>query len=220
MTARLLSRRTARHALIGLATAAAMALLYRLVPSPNVARRLTLASAYPGLALLAATLLLGPWYVLRGRRSPVSLGWRRDLGIWAAIIAALHTVVGLRVHFRGDWRRYFFFPPADGGVPRLRTDGMGWANHTGLLALLVMLVLLAISNDIALRRLGPARWKAIQRWNYAAFALVGVHAVAFQIMVRRTPPAIAVVLAVLGLTAFIQVAGARRRRASGTVAGQ
>jgi sulfoxide reductase heme-binding subunit YedZ len=97
---------------------------------------------------------------------------------------------------------------------------MGWANYAGLLALLVMLVLLAISNDIALRRLGPARWKAIQRWNYAAFALVGVHAVTFQVLVRRMPPLIAMVVAVLGLTAFIQVAGARRRRASGAVAGQ
>jgi sulfoxide reductase heme-binding subunit YedZ len=211
--ARLLSRRAARHAVIALATAGAVAALYSLVPSPNAARRLTLATAYAGLALLAATLWLGPWYVLRGRRAPVSVGWRRDLGIWAAFVAALHTIVGLRVHFRGDWRRYFLFPPRDGAGPRPRTDGMGWANHAGLLALLVMLVLLAISNDFALRRLGPARWKAIQRWNYVGFVLVGLHAIVYQVMVRRTPPVVAVVIAVLVLTAAVQIAGFRLRRA-------
>jgi sulfoxide reductase heme-binding subunit YedZ len=212
--ARLLSRRAARNALIALATAGSVAVLYSLIPSPNADRRLTLATAYAGLALLAATLWLGPWYVLRGRRPPVSVGWRRDLGIWAALVATLHTVVGLRVHFRGDWRRYFFFPPSDGAAPRPRTDAMGWANHAGLGALLVMLVLLAISNDIALRRLGPDRWKAVQRWNYVGFALVGLHAVAYQIMVRRTPPAIMVVIAVLVLTAGVQIAGFRKRRAA------
>lgn len=220
MIARLRSRRAVRHALIALATAGTVAVLSSLVPSPNADRRLTLATAYAGLALLGATLWLGPWYVLRGRRAPVSIGWRRDLGIWAAVVAALHTLVGLRVHFRGDWRRYFLFPPGDGAGPRLRTDGMGWANHAGLLALLVMLVLLAISNDLSLRRLGPARWKAIQRWNYAGFGLVGLHAIGYQVLVRRTPPAIAAVLAVLILTLVIQLAGRRRRRASLPQAGQ
>jgi sulfoxide reductase heme-binding subunit YedZ len=214
------SRRAVRHFAIGFVTAVVAVAVYLLVRSPSTARRLTLATAYPGLALLAATLWLGPWYVLRGRRSPVSVGWRRDLGIWAAILAAIHTVVGLRVHFRGDWRRYFLSPRQDGGLPRLRVDGMGWANHAGLAALLLLLVLLAISNDIALRRLGPVRWKAIQRWNYAAFALVGAHAVVFQVMARRAPPAIILVVGLLGLTAAIQLMGVRVRRASRPAAGQ
>jgi len=216
----LTSRRAIRHFLIGLVTVVVAGAVYQLAQSPNTARRVTLATAYPGLALLAATLWLGPWQVLRKRRSPVSVAWRRDLGIWAAILAAVHTVVGLRVHFRGDWRRYFLIPSRDDRLPRLRTDSMGWANHAGLAALLLLLVLLAISNDLALRRLGPVRWKAIQRWNYAAFALVGVHAVLFQVMARRTPPAIILVVVLLGLTVAIQLMGVRARRASRPAAGQ
>lgn len=198
---------------IAAGTGAAAVILYSLVPSPSIARRLTLATAYPGLALMAATLCLGPWYVLRGRRPPVSLPWRRDLGIWAGSLAAVHTLVGLRVHFRGDWRRYFLYPSGQGHALPLRTDGMGWANHAGLVAMLVLVTLVAISNDAALRRLGTARWKAIQRWNYAAFALVGAHALIFQVLVRRTVPAVALVVGLLAGTAVVQAAGFRARRA-------
>jgi DMSO/TMAO reductase YedYZ heme-binding membrane subunit len=206
------SRRAVRHVLIGLATLATAGAVYLAAPSPNAARRLALATAYPGLALLALTLVIGPWYVWRGRRPPVSVTLRRDIGIWGGVVAAVHTVLGFRVHFRGDWRRYFLVFGEDGGI-RLRLDMMGWTNHVGLVALLILITLMAISNDLALRRLGAARWKAVQRWNYAAFALVALHAVMFQVMVRRTPVAIAAVVVGVAATAAIQLAGIRARRA-------
>lgn len=205
------SRRAVRHVLIGLATLATAALVYLAAPSPNAARRLALATAYPGLALLGLTLVIGPWYVWRGRRSPVSITLRRDIGIWGGILAAVHTVLGFRVHFRGDWRRYFLVFGEDGGA-RLRLDMMGWTNHVGLVALLILIALVAISNDLALRRLGPARWKAVQRWNYAAFALVALHALMFQFMVRRTPVAIVAVAVGVAATVVIQLVGIRVRR--------
>ena len=45
----------------------------------------------------------------------------------------------------------------------------GLSNETGLIAALILLVLLATSNDASLRNLGLARWKSWQRWNYACF---------------------------------------------------
>ena len=47
----------------------------------------------------------------------------------------------------------------------------GFGNDTGLIAALLFLLLLAISNDVSLRRLGAQKWKSLQRWMYAAVVL-------------------------------------------------
>ena len=52
-----------------------------------------MATAYAGLAFLAISLWLGPWNVLRRRPNPVSFDLRRDVGIWAVVLAIVHTVV-------------------------------------------------------------------------------------------------------------------------------
>jgi DMSO/TMAO reductase YedYZ heme-binding membrane subunit len=62
----------------------------------------------------------------------------------------------------------------------MRHDLFGPANYTGALGVLILIVLLAASNDLPLRRFGKNKWKQLQRWNYAVFALVAVHAFAFQ----------------------------------------
>lgn len=139
-----------------------------------------MATAYVGLALLAVTLLLGPLNVLRGRPNPVSTDLRRDIGIWAGLVAAVHVVVGLQVHAIGEPWLYFLWPAAEWRWLPFRYDIAGLANYTGLASTLVLLLLLALSNDRSLRRLGAARWKFWQRWNYLAFVLVALHGVVYQ----------------------------------------
>ena len=56
----------------------------------------------------------------------------------------------------------------------------GLANYTGALGTLLLIMLLATSNDFSLRRFGRHKWKQLQRWNYAVFALAAVHSFAFQ----------------------------------------
>jgi sulfoxide reductase heme-binding subunit YedZ len=206
------ARRVVRNLAIGVA---AMALaLDVVIPPAFTARRLTLITAYVGLALLSGTLVIGPLYGLRGRRPPVSVQWRRDVGIWAAVVSVLHVIVGLRVHFRGEALRYFLYAPGEGpGIP-LRVDPIGWANHTGLAATVLLALLLAISNDVALRLLGTGRWKAIQRWNYAVFALVGLHGAIYQVLVKRALPAVVLFAGMLSVATVVQVAGFRQRRRS------
>src|SRR5918994_1633869 len=51
-------------------------------------RRMTTASGYVALALLALTLLLGPANLLLRRRNPVSSYLRRDVGAWTAPYSA------------------------------------------------------------------------------------------------------------------------------------
>ncbi len=94
--------------MIALANIACAALFWELFSiRRDVISRLSIATAYPALFLTAAALSIGPWNVLRGRTNPVSFDLRRDLGIWAGIMALLHTGIGLNVHLRGRPWLYF-----------------------------------------------------------------------------------------------------------------
>jgi len=152
-------------------------------------------------------MLVGPWNVLHGRRNPVSFDLRRDLGIWAGIMALLHTSIGINVHLRG--RPWLYFIDEHHNV---RHDLFGLGNDTGLLAALLFLLLLAISNDLSLRRLGARTWKSLQRWTYAAMALTLMHAVAYQFVEKRQMPYDALLWAISVATAVLQVAGWRRTK--------
>ena len=216
MLSRRLSQRLMRHHLpIGLVTLAAGAALYATRPYPDVISRLSFSSAYPALFLVAATLLLGPWKSLIGSRPAVSLDLRRDLGIWAGMASLFHAVIGNCEHLRGrPWLYYVYENWRDGHVMPLRYDWFGLGNHTGLIAALIILALLATSNDASLRKLGTPGWKQLQRWNYAVFALVAVHTFTYQLGVK-TPEWgwIATAFATILATLALQAAGWRRRRA-------
>lgn len=196
-------RRIARHLMIAFATAGCTALFWQLFSTrQDLISHFSIATAYPALVLTAAALVLGPWNVLRGRHNPVSFDSRRDLGIWAGVMALIHTVVGLNVHLRG--RPWLYFVDEH---KRIRHDVFGFSNDTGLIAALLFLLLLAISNDLSLRRLGTRRWKSLQRWAYVAAALTGLHAVAYQQVEKRQAAYQVMVWGITaGLTA-LQLAG-------------
>jgi sulfoxide reductase heme-binding subunit YedZ len=163
--------------------------------------RFTTATGYVALGLLALTLLIGPINLLLRKRYPVSSYLRRDMGAWTAIISVVHVVAGLQVHGPPgpiDERilRYFF---ARDGSPLV--DNFGLGNWTGLAATVIVVGLLAISNDFALRRLKAGPWKWLQRLNYALFALVIAHAIFYGALLRVTSPA--AVLLGLSVTAVL-----------------
>lgn len=169
-------------------------------------------TAYSGLALLAVCLCLGPWKVLRRRPNPVSTDLRRDVGIWAGILALAHTGIGLTVHLRGRMWMYFFrqLHPL-----RIQNTQFGAANYVGLGAALLFLTLLAISNDYALRSLKTRRWKSIQRWTYAAAILTVLHGALFQGVEGRKAPWLAAYWCIVAVALGFQAAGyfaVRKRR--------
>jgi sulfoxide reductase heme-binding subunit YedZ len=141
---------------------------------------ISIATAYPALFLTATAVFLGPWNVLRGRANPVSFDLRRDIGIWAGMMALVHTAIGLNVHLRG--RMWLYFVDEHHHV---RQDWFGFGNYTGFAAALLFLLLLALSNDLSLRRLGRKQWKSLQRWTYAAVILTILHAIAYQHVEER-----------------------------------
>src|SRR3954467_12272387 len=95
------TRRMLRHLALLSAACITTCLAYVATAPPDVRHRLSMATAYAALAFLAASLALGTWNVLTRRPNPVSFDLRRDIGIWAGVLALLHTVIGLTVHLRG-----------------------------------------------------------------------------------------------------------------------
>jgi methionine sulfoxide reductase heme-binding subunit len=182
-------------------------------------RQLTVATGYLALGLLAITLLIGPANLLLRKRNPVSSYLRRDMGMWTVIASVAHVIFGLQVHGTGRIGGFLDYFVADGSP---LTNSFGWANWTGLAALVIALGLLALSNDAALRKLKARRWKRLQRLNYALFALVLAHAFFYGALLRRDSPYTLLLLLSVGAVVVGQVVGVRlwRRRHARTSASQ
>ena len=177
------------------------------------------------IVLLFVTLALGPaarlWRPL-GRALP----WRREMGIWSALTALIHTVLILDGWVRWDWGRLLGYEvvPQLGRVARLE-PGFGLANLMGLFALIWALTLAATSSDSAVRYLGAAGWKWLHHGAYVVFYLAVLHTVYFLFMhftlsFHRMPPpanwfrwplvAMGVLVMALQIAAFVKTV--RRRR--------
>jgi sulfoxide reductase heme-binding subunit YedZ len=215
-----LSERLLRHHLPMLGVCAvSSAAIAGLIQSDHAPYRWSMATAYVALALLAATLATGPINLLRRQPNPVSTDLRRDLGLWAFVLGLAHTVIGLQVHMKSMWL-YFFREITGPQAWSLRNDQFGLANYTGLVAALLLVLLVALSNDFSLRRLGAPRWKWLQRWNYALFALVLVHGILYQLIEKRSWPWPVWFGALVLVALLLQVAGivAIGRRSKGGIA--
>lgn len=206
-TTRLKRRIYSHHLPLFLSSAAFAAALYITRPYSDVITKISFATAYPALILLAATLLIGPWNTLRKQKTPISSDLRRDIGIWAGILGLVHAVVGQCVHLRGRPWLYYVYEYRKNGPSGLRHDLFGFNNFAGLAATLVLVMLVATSNDWSLRRLGTPKWKQLQRWNYVCFVLTGAHAIGYQWMEKQKSPFVITAVACLVLTVSLQSAG-------------
>jgi sulfoxide reductase heme-binding subunit YedZ len=185
-------RRIWRHFVLSMVSGALMAGIFHVVQVKDSMFRLSIASAYAALAILSVSLIIGPWNVLCGRSNPVS------------------TEVGLQVHMRGKFWLYFLYPPSESHLLPIRSDFFGFANYTGLIAAIVFISLLALSNNLSLRWLGKRHWKALQRWNYVGFVLVAAHGVAYQLLEKRWLSLVILFSSLLLVTVAMQFAGWRR----------
>lgn len=182
----------------------------------DVIFRLSLSLGYAALLLLLFTLFISVWNLLKNNKMlPLQYDLRRDVGIWAGIVGILHSIVGLFVHFRdkpNSFLYYFIFPPEIPSSIPLRYDLFGLANYTGLFAFFLVTLLLAISNDISLKKLGNKRWKNLQRFNYLFFGFVFLHSIIYALIEKRPLPLFALTLLLFGLTIALQVYGFFKHR--------
>lgn len=163
-------------------------------------RQLTVATGYVATGLLGLTLLIGPANLLLRRRNPVSHYLRRDVGTWTAIFSVVHVIFGFQVHGTGELSGILsYFVRVRDGIPQLNSFGLG--NWTGLAATVLVVVLLLLSTDGALRELKARTWKDLQRLNYTLFGLVILHGFFYGALLRMTSPytllGILIVLAVI-----------------------
>jgi methionine sulfoxide reductase heme-binding subunit len=208
-----MQRRLFRHHMpLFVLSATLVSVLTLLIRSEQLLFRLSIATAYIGLLLLSATLLVGPVRVLRGRSSPIaSNDLRRDIGIWAGIMSLSHVAIGLQVHL-GSMLLYFFRQIGPDKLLTVRLDFFGLANYVGLIATLVVALLLSLSNDCSLRRLGAHHWKSLQRWNYLCFVLIALHGAIYQVIEKRKLPYPIVLGATLVVVAVLQWSAFRNRQ--------
>jgi sulfoxide reductase heme-binding subunit YedZ len=213
MTARMKDRLWRHHLPLALLSVAAIWVLYVTRPYPDVITRLSFATAWPALVLLAMTLIIGPWRVLRGKTVVLSQDLRRDIGIWGGSLGVAHAVIGNCEHLRGrPWLYYVYEKTHEHLVP-LRHDMFGFSNFTGLFAGLILLALLATSNDASLRKLGNPQWKSLQRWNYACFGLTVLHTFGYLMGIQSLKWGSVVTAALCAAVAvWLQVLGWRLRQ--------
>ena len=203
--------RLIRHHLpLTVACAIAVPLIAIGVLDGKPAFRWSMATAYVALILLAITLSIGPWYALKLRRAPLSSDLRRDFGIWTGLISLAHVAIGLQAHM-GSMLLYFFVGTADGRWT-LRVDAFGLTNWVGLGATCVFVLLLALSNDWSLRRLGRKRWKSLQRYVYPSALFVVLHGVVYQVLEQRSSRWVLVFASTVVFVAVVQSLGYRQAR--------
>jgi sulfoxide reductase heme-binding subunit YedZ len=183
----------------------------------SFARQFSVATGYVATGLLGLTLLIGPANLVLRRHNPVSSYLRRDAGTWTAVYSAVHVVFGLQSHGGGQLSgilNYFF--TADG---QPLTSSFGLGNWVGLAALVIVVLLLALSTDAALGELKARTWKDLQRLNYTLLALVLLHIFFYGALLRLTSPYtrlgfLIVVAVVVGQAAGIWLWRGRRARAA------
>lgn len=198
-------------ALVALAGGMVVALAF---DRTDLRTRLSAATAYVALACVALSLILGPLNLLRARPNPVSSDLRRDLGVWGGVVGLLHVGIGLTVHMRGKMLEYFMTAPQSRSYLPFRLDGFGAANDLGAASAAILLLLILLSSDYSLRRLGTARWKWWQRMNYiCAVAMVG-HGILYQLIERRHMAFVALFALIIAATLAFQSAGVRIIRRS------
>ena len=137
------------------------------------------ATGYISITILTISLILGSINLLLKYKNPTSTYFRRDISVVGGFLAIIHSITGLFVHLRGKTWLYFLNKTDHGYSVRL--DNFGLANHTGLISSIVILLLLATSNDYLLKKLKPRNWKNIQRLSYLMFILSLIHCYFYRI---------------------------------------
>jgi methionine sulfoxide reductase heme-binding subunit len=194
------------HLLLAAGVVALTLLIAVFVPRGKQVGFLIVALGYLSLLLIFVSLLIGPLNLLRLRRNPLNIDLRRDVGIWAGITGGWHVLLVVRGTLpNGQLLGYFLQTGCCGYTPLVNVFGI--SNDLGLLATLLLLVLLALSNTVSLRILKGRRWKQLQRLTYLLAGLVVAHTIGYQYLNLRGPVLLVPVIILLVIVLASQSLG-------------
>jgi sulfoxide reductase heme-binding subunit YedZ len=134
------------------------------------------------LVLIALSMAIGPLARLAPRFKS-AIPWRRELGIYGVILAAIHTAIILIGWVQWDFARLFGFEihPLSGRYV-MAQHGFGLANAIGIAALFYGTLLAITSNNLSQRLLGGPVWKFVQQSSYVLWMLIVIHTAYFLYM--------------------------------------
>jgi sulfoxide reductase heme-binding subunit YedZ len=223
-------RRVKRHLIVAVIAGAAVWVFWLSRPRWSADMRLWKAVGDSSYVLLLGALAIGPLSKLLPATRPL-IKWRRQIGVWFAIMATIHGVLILNGWARWSVRRFFGyeFVPQLGREARME-PGFGLANLVGLVALALALLLAATSSDRVLRRIGRPAWTWLHRMAQTVLVLALVHGgyylfIHFTLSFHKNPvpsdwfriPFVLSGLAVVAMQAAGFVATTRRTRSRAVV---
>jgi sulfoxide reductase heme-binding subunit YedZ len=126
----------------------------------NPIQEATLRTGKTALVLLILTLAVTPLHTLFGFRA--ALRWRRTLGLYTFLYAAIHLFIFVGLDYVFDWRLI------QGALLEKRYALAG-------LAAFLVLVPLALTSTTGWQRRLKKRWKSLHRLTYVAAFLAVVH---------------------------------------------
>ncbi|WP_163537309.1 hypothetical protein [Gracilibacillus sp. YIM 98692] len=129
--------------------------------------------ANASVVLYAVTLAIGPLARL-WQSATQALVWRREMGIWATIAAAIHIGIFWEGAYGWSGWRSFFYPGRGEADTLIGGGAINIANVVGLVALVYAIVLAITSND-ASQRLLKSGWSWIQKRSTTMWFLVLLH---------------------------------------------
>lgn len=165
-----------RNILIGLISIMIVYLFYLSRPEWSFSHRFWRAIGDGGFILLILILLIGPLAKIFPKYFVRFLSWRKELGIWMALLAFLHSYLILKDWIRWDYMKFFGYEyiPQAGAYVSVE-PGFGMANLIGLVAVIFTIILFVTSSNKAIQFLGPKSWKFLHYSAYIIFYLVFLH---------------------------------------------
>jgi DMSO/TMAO reductase YedYZ heme-binding membrane subunit len=181
-------------------------------PADSALDHLSIASAWLCVGFMAAALLFGPYLRATADRRVVNNYVRRDIGMWSALAGLVHFVVAIDVSMSPAYLSVYVQVLDTAISLEWRDRLFAWGSIVGTLAGVLLVILLAISNDKLLGRLGQKNWKRVQGLAYPAFLLTAVHGFAFQLLESRRAGVIILLAALCLLVIFSRLASRSKAR--------
>jgi DMSO/TMAO reductase YedYZ heme-binding membrane subunit len=190
-----LPRRLINHAALAAGSLIILGISLWLDAGEATRHQLSFATAWICLIYMGIALSIGPLMARSRDTVPLNIYLRRDVGIWCALAGLAHFFLGVDQSMNQVYLARFV--TSEGGLvtATVADQLFTWGSIIGLVAAVVILVPFCLSSDFMLRRLGPTRWKSLQKTAIWAFALTLVHGLAFQLLESRSVVLIALLLA-------------------------